>query len=442
MSELILDILENRLGHGPYHKAANGSARGKGAEWCGPCPFCGGDDRFRVWPEQEGGKAAREAGVVGKFWCRQCDKNGDTIELLVAVKGLTFVEACKELRIELSGGPRKRRSLRALPSAPVWEPAVWAIPSEQWRSSATKLVLTAQEHLLEYEAGLKYLTGRGLPLEAVKQYSLGYLTGDDKTGKGRYRQRSVFGLEDKVSGERVKKVIWLPRGLTIPMWGPGPEGGDSVHRLRFRRRAEDLGERDPKFLLLEGSCQAPLILPPTALAADRAIWVIVEAELCAMAVHHACAGRVGVIGVLTNRGKPDAAAHKLLKTAPMILVALDFDSADEKGNRPGFQGWQWWQKIYSQAKRWPVPMGKDPGEAVGWGVDLAAWVEAALPKRSDPARPGNSGAHQVELPASGGGAVQDAVEADEQADEQQQACVHDFLTFELMLWEWDGSAKV
>jgi len=33
-----------------------------GGEWAGACPFCGGRDRFRVWPEQrrEGG-----AGVSG-----------------------------------------------------------------------------------------------------------------------------------------------------------------------------------------------------------------------------------------------------------------------------------------------------------------------------------------------------------------------------------------
>lgn len=32
-------------------------------EWCGPCPKCGGEDRFIVF-------------VEGNFWCRQCDYKG------------------------------------------------------------------------------------------------------------------------------------------------------------------------------------------------------------------------------------------------------------------------------------------------------------------------------------------------------------------------------
>jgi len=40
-----------------------------GGEWAGPCPFCGGTDRCRVWPNQEG----------GRFWCRQCEAQGDAI---------------------------------------------------------------------------------------------------------------------------------------------------------------------------------------------------------------------------------------------------------------------------------------------------------------------------------------------------------------------------
>jgi phage/plasmid primase-like uncharacterized protein len=33
-----------------------------GGEWAGPCPGCGGSDRFRVWPVDRGGR--------GSFWCR------------------------------------------------------------------------------------------------------------------------------------------------------------------------------------------------------------------------------------------------------------------------------------------------------------------------------------------------------------------------------------
>jgi len=32
-------------------------------EWAGPCPWCGGEDRFLVWEE-------------GNYWCRQCKRDG------------------------------------------------------------------------------------------------------------------------------------------------------------------------------------------------------------------------------------------------------------------------------------------------------------------------------------------------------------------------------
>lgn len=56
-----------------------------GGEYVSPCPDCGGDDRFHVWPNQ---------GSYGRFWCRQCGKSGDMIEFLRWQKGVSFKEAC------------------------------------------------------------------------------------------------------------------------------------------------------------------------------------------------------------------------------------------------------------------------------------------------------------------------------------------------------------
>ena len=47
----------------------------KGGEWQGPCPGCGGSDRFHVWPEKNEGE--------GSYWCRQCEKSGDGIQFLL-----------------------------------------------------------------------------------------------------------------------------------------------------------------------------------------------------------------------------------------------------------------------------------------------------------------------------------------------------------------------
>ena len=50
-------------------------------EHCSPCPFCGGVDRFCIWPESN------------QYWCRQCDAKGDDIQLLRDLEGISFEEA-------------------------------------------------------------------------------------------------------------------------------------------------------------------------------------------------------------------------------------------------------------------------------------------------------------------------------------------------------------
>ncbi|MCL2791103.1 MAG: hypothetical protein FWD79_10725 [Desulfobulbus sp.] len=339
-------------------------------------PECGGTDRFHIWPNQAGGETAQRAGVSGTFWCRQCDAGGDVIDLLKFSEGLDYKTACKELYIEMEKPGHRLRPIRQPKrESSTWTPTQWKIPAEKWRIQATKLALGAHERLLVNTSILSYLAGRGLPQEVVARYRLGYLEGEDKKGVCLYRARSAFDLPEKKSEEKSHAALWIPRGLTIPLWC-----GDEVHRIRIRRRKDDLRERDSKYILLEGSGQAPMVLPPEGVRPGLTAWVVVESELDACAVHHACSWQIGVLASLTNVGKPDAAAHRLLSQAKLILVALDFDTPDAKGKRAGYHGWIWWRDHYAVARRWPVPKGKDPGEAFGLGVDLAAWVQAAMPE--------------------------------------------------------------
>ncbi|PKN88851.1 MAG: hypothetical protein CVU51_02965 [Deltaproteobacteria bacterium HGW-Deltaproteobacteria-1] len=61
--------------------------RTHGGECAGPCPFCGGRDRFRVWPEQ------------CRFWCRGCGASGDSIDFVMKLNHLSFKEALVYLGI-------------------------------------------------------------------------------------------------------------------------------------------------------------------------------------------------------------------------------------------------------------------------------------------------------------------------------------------------------
>jgi hypothetical protein len=66
-----------------------------GKEWGGPCPMCGGHDRFRVWTAPAG----RRPG----YWCRRCGISGDVIAAYRnwVVPGASFFDATRVLALQL-----------------------------------------------------------------------------------------------------------------------------------------------------------------------------------------------------------------------------------------------------------------------------------------------------------------------------------------------------
>jgi putative DNA primase/helicase len=67
----------------------------------GPCPMCGGTDRFRVVKDDE----------RGKWHCNQCDKgHGDGFDLVCRFTGKTFKEITAELKGKELPAPVERRS--------------------------------------------------------------------------------------------------------------------------------------------------------------------------------------------------------------------------------------------------------------------------------------------------------------------------------------------
>lgn len=77
-----MDLIDLIQQDGPLRKVSHHD----GGEWAGPCPKCGGVDRFRCWPE-----SSRSV----KFWCRGCGFRGDAIDYLRKVRGMSFRDACR-----------------------------------------------------------------------------------------------------------------------------------------------------------------------------------------------------------------------------------------------------------------------------------------------------------------------------------------------------------
>jgi phage/plasmid primase-like uncharacterized protein len=75
------------------------------AERCGPCPVCGGTDRFSI-------------NLKKQVWnCRGCARGGDVIALVQHIDGGSFMEAVETL---VGPAPRlaAKRQPKAAPSAP------------------------------------------------------------------------------------------------------------------------------------------------------------------------------------------------------------------------------------------------------------------------------------------------------------------------------------
>lgn len=420
----LLDLAQARV---PMKKAAGTH----GGEWQGPCPRCGGRDRFHVWPDRQ---STGMCTVPGLWGCRACDESGDAIKFLQHMDGLSFKEACAKLGQELKGKPRpvnlKKKAMQNGPEKlePAPEPA---LPPAEWRERNAKLVQHAHEALLQNEEWLAWLAARGIGLEAVKCYKLGWLVGQPGTGKQKSqltawytRARKAWGLpNEKRDDGSEKRTFRFPRGLVIPRFANGDAGGGEVVGLRIRRPDYD---RDPerggslphlKYMAFKGGPVAPLLINPDWAARGAMLaYTVQEAELDAMAAAEAARAAglpCGAVALCSNSARPTESLHKKLAAASCLLLGLDFDSEDSGGKKFTDKALAKWLATYPRAKDWPAPIGKDVGEAFAQGVNLALWLEAGLPpalqsvKLTYTEKP-----HGRELPAEAGRYAQEGEEAE------------------------------
>ena len=249
----------------------------------GPCPKCGGTDRFFV-----------SQGVWG---CNQCGATGDVISLIQLTEGLDFMGAVEFLN---GGAVTERTPMR--PSA-ITERSFSDTEDEaraRFMAHGPVLLDSMQRRLMEEGTpGGDYLMGRGLHLDTWAAYGLGYT--DDASGRGpavampwlrggkltgiRYRLLQPTGTQKIVSetGSRMAGVLFGMQALT--MWTKHDNGLD--------------------------------------LAADRTM-VIVEGEINAMSVWQVANGaRVDVLSLGSESAKLTPAAQDYARRFRACFVWMD-----------------------------------------------------------------------------------------------------------------------
>ena len=300
-----------------------------GGELAGPCPFCGGDDRFRAWPD---------SGDSGRWWCRSCDRKGDGLQLLIDLHGMTYRQACDHLALET-----RRQTPSTSFAPPKWKPTPANYPSTAWQEMAAKITNRAATLLQQHRETLTWLKQeRGLTPATIEKSRLGLIPKDC------WFDRKSWGLEPG-------KKIWLPVGLLIPCLA----ADGAVVRLRVRRHKPGDGQR---YIVAAGGYSGA-----AGWNLDRQTALIVESELDGLLCKQTPID-VGVIAMTTAAAKPPAGLHEILEGKHRLLVALDNDEAGEKAAA-------WWLKQYSSAVRL-APIKKDPGEMYQAQMNLDLWIKS------------------------------------------------------------------
>jgi len=321
-----------------------------GGEWAGPCPWCGGTDRFRVWPDHPSGATG------GRFLCRGCGRQGDGIQFVRDMDGMSYPEACRYF-----GTTPTARPLRPRQTEPC-TPKPSTLPCKTWTERAGRFVDRCAQALAAGGPGLDYAMSRGLSQGTCRKLRIGWNDRDT------YEDRALWDLPPEANPETGKpRKVWLPGGLVLPTTRDG-----QVVAVKIRRAGWTPEDRLPKYAAVASSAPLPLVL---ARAVGKPC-LVVESELDAILAAQEARDIVCAIALRTARGRPDDVAHALLKAAPRILVGLDFDKA-------GADGWPWWRANYPQAKRWPPLAGKDVGDMIHEPGLIRAWIQAGL--ADDPA---------------------------------------------------------
>jgi len=351
-----MNIIDLLIAHGISPARVSMS---KGGEYHSACPGCGGKDRCCSWPATHDGQ--------GSFWCRRCGKGGDAIQFLREFDGLSFRDALEKLGLSSSqylvSQYKAPSSPKALTSSN-YSPEVKTHPDivvnpALWREKALKFVDTCHELLIDNDKALGWLARRGITTETAVRFKIGLNPGKDGAGSPDFRPWKSWGLQDVKNDKGRQRTLVLPAGIIVPHII-----GGEVLRIRVRLANPKDNE---KYRVVLGSVMGTMLLNQECKA-----FVVLETELDAFLLIQEVGDIVGAVALGSVAVKPDTTTVLVLRNALKILNTLDFDAA-------GANASSWWRDTFPQSKRWPVPKGKDPGDAWKAGVDLRAWTLAGLP---------------------------------------------------------------
>lgn len=319
--------LAEELGLEPKKHSAS-----QGGEYHCPCPHCGGEDRFMFWLERN------------RYWCRQCDAKGDSIQFCRDFQGLSFFEARNKIHRESpqpTPKPKKNISTEQSKSSP-----------QIWQSKAKIFLTTSHQRLLIDHTAIELIQKRGLSLDTIKAYQLGW------NPIKSFQQRAEWGLEEK----QKQKWICLPTGIVIPCFN-----NDVIQKIKIRKPQWKEGDLYGKYYEIPSTKN---VLPIFECGSTEIV-IIVESEFDAMLIMQEAKDLCSCLALGGAQKRPDSYLQTWLKNKQLILFALDFDEAGKKE-------YIYWEKRYPNLRPWPVPEEKSPGDYHVKGGCIREWVLSGI----------------------------------------------------------------
>jgi DNA primase len=305
-----------------------------GGEYHSPCPSCGGEDRFIIWD------------VENRYYCRRCEKSGDTIQYLREFHGLSFKDACIKANIV----PKFSLQARAK-KPPEFKPKKDNTPNSKWQLKGAELINSCHTDLLNTPNAISLLQKRGITIDSIKKYQLGW------NSESKWPD---WNIDD--SG----KKIWIPKGIVIPSFIDG-----KPVKIKIRRSDWHAYDKFPKYVEIRGSIPGPVAYGNIN---DSPI-LILESELDAILVQQEARNQCICIALGGSSKKPNEYIHSLLIKCPLILFSLDFDDA-------GITAFKWWKNRYKNLFLWVTPFEKSLGDAYLKGLDIKSWISLGINKYS------------------------------------------------------------
>jgi DNA primase len=328
----------------------NKVANTNGGEYAGPCPFCGGRDRFRVQPKREGG---------GRWFCRGCGENHwhDAIEYIRRRDHSDFLTACKTLK--LNPGQAKAKGNPSISSPPSIDGSTaLAMQSDpllevdlDWQVAARSFCQECEDRLWSAE-GIKarqfLLRERYLTKTTIAAAGLGYNPIDH------YRRWGSVS-------------VWLPRGIVIPWQNEG-----LTKNVRIRRPA-----CEQKYASARGSANA--LYRAHTIRPGYPV-VMVEGEFDALLLRQIAADaglKVAVVatGSITWSRRIEWIAR--LALASEVLVAFDVESDPQKIGIVESAA-KWWLDALKPKARRSLPLKHDITDMRQAGDRIDLWLAVAL----------------------------------------------------------------